>query len=373
MPLHAILVHHTLLRSCSIFIATKMMTSLVFMLFILLLALPGAQCHFLHNQVKRRSGITITRHSSSSQTNIQYNQRRHRHPSIAVPVAFLSIRGGSSDNDGNDIDDDFADFVSSFESELVDIRREAELEAEAELEELRRMLANQSMGVESEREEEEEEEEEDDDQSAADDNSSNDNSADEVKNNDTDEESSGEETKNTESDDDIPSMPDELDVSGGNEAISDGERTDEEMIGDEEEYDNVVHSEDESVEDLDEPVIEDAIINDLDDTSTKQLKSKKTKAKKSKSNKLASKSAKKSSSSSRSLLDHVEPLSEDEVEISESAVLSRTIEKEVETRPRGISGYLKSDLARALALLVATVIISIWMQRLQRQMEAQGI
>ena len=353
-----------------------MMTSLVFMLFILLLALSGVQCHFLQTQVKRRSGITITRHSSSSQTNIQYNQHRHRHPSIAVPIAFLSIRGGSSDND--DIDDDFADFVSSFESELVDIRREAELEAEAELEELRRMLANQSMGVESEREEEEEEEEEDDenddDQSAADDNSSDDNNADEVKNNDTDEESSGEETKNTESDDEIPSMPDELDVSGGDEAISDGERTDEEMIGDEEEYDNVVHSEDESVEDLDEPVNEDAIINDLDDTSKKQIKSKKTTAKKrSKSNKLASKSAKKSSSSSRSLLDHIEPLSEDEAEISESVVLTRTIEKEVETRPRGISGYLKSDLARALALLVATVIISVWMQRLQRQMEAQGI
>jgi hypothetical protein len=73
------------------------------------------------------------------------------------------------------------------------------------------------------------------------------------------------------------------------------------------------------------------------------------------------------------LLDHIEPLSEDEVEISESVVLTRTIEKEVEPRPRGISGYLKSDLARALALLVATVIISLWMQRLQRQMEAQGI
>ena len=348
------------LLACSV--AAKMiMMSQLFMLLFMLLTLPmNALCHFLHNQ--RRAGTS----SLSSQTIC--NPRR-RHLSV-LPVAFLSsIRGGSDRGDEND--DDFSDFVTSFESELVEIRREAELEAEAELEQLRTMLVGEKVYEESDKGSDNGEDAYDD--RNADEGDSK-NCTDEEDANGTDDQNSRDEQSVEEETQDASDVVDRisttlevLDKPGGDGHMSESERTDEEFVGGEEYRE--VQSDDERVEDMNESVEENVtIINDSSD-DTKQGKSKHSKAKKSKRNKPTSKSKK----PSRNLLDYnIEPLNEVEIDIDESAVLTQTIEKVVESRSRGIRSYLKSDLIRALAIFIATVIISLWMQRLQRQLEAQG-
>lgn len=57
-----------------------------------------------------------------------------------------------------------------------------------------------------------------------------------------------------------------------------------------------------------------------------------------------------------------------------STSVSMIQEKEVQSPPQtGLRYYLQTDLVRALVLFIATVVLSLWMQRLQRQMEAEGI
>jgi len=42
------------------------------------------------------------------------------------------------------------------------------------------------------------------------------------------------------------------------------------------------------------------------------------------------------------------------------------------SRSRSVTRLIRSELARALTLFIATIVVSIWMQKLQRQLEAQG-
>ncbi|KAL7444822.1 hypothetical protein ACHAXM_009456 [Skeletonema potamos] len=367
-----------------------MMASL-FMLFILLLLPLEARSHFLHNQVKRRTNNdnNINSHLLSSPHTITYNPRR-RH--LSIPVAFLSIRGGS---EGEEEEDNFSDFVSSFESELMEIRQQAEIEAEAELQKLRSLLGEQQ-GIDDYEEGDEDSDgedafinkDDDDASSTVEPKEEDDNSADEK--NDIDEESSvEEETKDvsdveddeessvqveetkdhTDDETSISPTADQSDQLEGDEGISESEKTTD-IIGSGEENDEV-HSEDKPVDNefVDSFVKEDSITT-IDDTDAKKTgKPKRSKAKKSKSNKPTSKSNK----SSSSMLDYFESMSDGKVGTVESKVLTRTVEAEVETRPRGINSFLKSDLVRALSLFIATIVVSVLMQRLQRQMEAQGL
>merc|ERR1712216_622180 len=57
----------------------------------------------------------------------------------------------------------------------------------------------------------------------------------------------------------------------------------------------------------------------------------------------------------------------------ESIMPMRTQDEVIELPQSGIWFYLRSDLGRALLLLVATIALSILTQRVQRQMEAEGI
>ncbi|KAK1744666.1 hypothetical protein QTG54_003957 [Skeletonema marinoi] len=357
-----------------------------------------ANCHFLHHQVKQRTTTTTNNNLQASYIN---NHRWH----LSIPVAFLSIRGGSSDeredkNTNNLEDDNFSvDFVSSFESELMEIRQEAELEAEAELEKLRLMLGE---------EEDDDEEESDlgsseveDDDTRADGNEEEDDNTIEPEEgnitddeqNDGDEESSvvvveeaveEEEAKDVSDVEESAGEEEETkDVSDEEERISHTAINEEDQLGDKDE--GIAGSEiaEEEIGDIKENVVEDEAVGEADDSSAKedtvsatddsdskkQGKTKRSKAKKSKSSKPTSKSKK----SSRQLLDDIGSLSEGELGTGDSVVLTRTVEIEVESRPRGISSFLKSDLVRALSLLIATIIVSVMMQRVQRQMEAQGL
>ena len=74
-----------------------MSLSILMLLFILLILPMEARCHFLHYQVKRRTqNNNNSNHlTSSSQQTVKYNPRGH----LSIPVAFLSIRGGSDEGD----------------------------------------------------------------------------------------------------------------------------------------------------------------------------------------------------------------------------------------------------------------------------------
>ncbi|KAL3826502.1 hypothetical protein ACHAXA_004339 [Cyclostephanos tholiformis] len=58
---------------------------------------------------------------------------------------IFSIRGGGDDDDKNELDDNAAylQFITSFESELAEIRREAEMEAKYEMEKLLRLFQHE--------------------------------------------------------------------------------------------------------------------------------------------------------------------------------------------------------------------------------------
>jgi len=62
-----------------------------------------------------------------------------------------------------------------------------------------------------------------------------------------------------------------------------------------------------------------------------------------------------------------------QVVMEESILLTRTEDEVMQPLQSGIFFYLRSDLGRALVLFVATVVIAIMTQRVQRQMEAEGI
>jgi hypothetical protein len=66
----------------------------------------------------------------------------------------------------------------------------------------------------------------------------------------------------------------------------------------------------------------------------------------------------------------------DELDYSNSYGLSSvsiTKQKEIQKSKTGLRYYLQTDLVRATVLFIATIVISVWLQRVQRQMEAQGI
>lgn len=309
---------------------------------------------------------------------------------ISSPLPSLySIRGGSSENDGddeyNDDDDNdtsFYDFISSFESELAEIRREAELEAENEMKKIRGLFERRDEVVDDDDDTKHEEEFIEPEYHCVTD-GPNENDQYEVVHEDSDvppEENFGaspdaEETN--ESTDDNGNVL-YVDESINRQCIKHNDEGRKES--DEELKDNTTDLQ--AIRDLISGISEsvDATmdytkkVDSSMDGSSEMIGSSSSSEKNSKSPKKKSKANKKrrkervdltveSKISKRGRVDNV----------GESVVVTRTRDsddKVTQTFQSGIWNSLRSDLGRALCLFLATIIVAILTKRLERQMEA---
>lgn len=114
---------------------------------ILVMAYVCIQCHAF----RRINHISIMPISTINNKGIL--SRFHRHKAGNTQLFIYSIRGGSDEYNNDDEEDNqynnsveqyddeyIEDFISSFEAEMADIRREAELEAENEMQKLRGLI-----------------------------------------------------------------------------------------------------------------------------------------------------------------------------------------------------------------------------------------
>ena len=381
---------------------------------VLVLASIDVQCHAFR-RIARRSTLPIsTINKSGLHSTRHLKQPRYQY------INFYSIRGGSDNNDEDqyDYDDEFTlDFIASFESELAEIRREAEREAENEMLKLRGLIERR--GVEE-------------DVDVEDDDAELNNNADAVESKENDQASSlveeEEELKNaipeeeesdtisneeinvidpteTESEEVLPSNESE-EVLPSNES---GETIDLDNDVEEEETETIMVEDDDylqyqeiteelpdesvvigdysdeesdteatpnSAELVDEPVpivVDEtiAIVDETeeDDDTVIDAKSKVSKKKKKKASKQGKKKKKKTRinvSEESKLSEHGEQV----IDLGDSVMLSKEV---AEPRQSGIMFYLRSDLGRALCLFIATIALAILTTRMQRQMEAEGI
>lgn len=360
----------------------------------------GVQCDAF-KQVKRISTLPIPSHRRGL---------RYYNP---VSSSLFSIRGGS-DSDGYDEDelgDDTYDFISSFESDLAEIRREAEIEAENEIQKLRGLI---------ERRGKEQPSENDIDGSKEDDKLENE-IVDDNNNEPTDDEllvQDAEEKLEALSDDEVTTGVIQAEVGNGEElpddATDDIEQSETEIVGNDdgkeeetvsvEDDEDLQHDEseelpvepneisddaaesdsetidsdaahvssiDESTIDLDEAADDDDVIPEI--KPKKASKKKKKSSKKGKKNKKKVKNRIKVPEESSELSDD----GSQEIDImgEESVMLTRTTHDDelTEVPLTGIWSYLRSDLGRALGLFIATMLLALITQRMQRQMEADGM
>ena len=385
---------------------------------VLVLASIDVQCHAFR-RISTRSTLPIsTINKSGLHSTRHLNKPRYQY------INFYSIRGGSdNDYDNNeedqyDYDDEFTlDFIASFESELAEIRREAEREAENEMLKLRGLIERR--GVEE-------------DVDVEDDDAELNNNVDAVESKENDQASSlveeEEELKNaipeeeesdtisneeinvidpteTESEEVLPSNESEevLPSNESEETIDlDNDVEEEEtetimvedddylqyqeiteelpdesvVIGDYSDEESDMEATPNSVELVDEtvPIVVDETIvivdeTEEDDDTVIDAKSKVSKKKKKKASKQGKKKKKKTRtnvSEESKLSEHGEQV----VDFGDSVMLSKEV---AEPRQSGIMFYLRSDLGRALCLFIATIALAILTTRMQRQMEAEGI
>jgi hypothetical protein len=323
-------------------------------------------------------------------------------PSPSLSPLLFSIRGGGSneemDDEYDENDASYYDFIASFESELAEIRREAELEAENEMKKIRGLIERRD-GVdevddddddEEEGEEEEEEEViEPDYQGGTDGSNENDNHEGidgdsdvlQVENVEAIPEEDGEQEEANESTD---LLGDRDGVLNGDDEINqqDIELEDEEDA--EEEVDEVlnddqidVHNEMDLSGDNAESVDfnEDSI--ETIDSMVDDFKSSSTRGKKPKASKKNSKAKKKKVKSRIDSAVESDTSDGGRIEVGESVLITRSTrdsdEEVAQTRQSGIWYYLRSDLGRALCLFIATIIVAILTKRLERQMAAEGV
>jgi len=338
----------------------------------------GMQCNAF-KEVKRRSALANPYH-------------RHGVKYVNSARSFIPIRGGSSENyDDDEHDETTFNFIASFESELAEIRRGAEMEAENEMKMLRGLI--EQKGVTKEEDEEEydknidgsnennnlnaaldivnaeltddgsieqetlqelpgEREIMDQVESESDKESNYDVAVETVKIDAVDDDTN-EETVEVDDEDDLQQsesdLPDDPDELSDNSVESDSEVKD--ARGDISAHDSTI----DSSENADCEVIE---------------KAKSSKKKKRKSSKKGKKKGKKRKhlSEESGLWDEGE-----DIDLGGSVTVSCDQNELTQPRESGILFYLRSDLGRALGLFVATIALAILTQRMQSQMEAEGI
>ncbi|KAL7433942.1 hypothetical protein ACHAXH_003714 [Discostella pseudostelligera] len=319
--------------------------------------------------------------------------------SSSSPLLY-SIRGGSSEQeieDENDEDDSYYDFISSFESELAEIRREAELEAENEMKKLLGLVDSSNGTVNDTNEEEEEDEEDHDGETEI---------IEPEYQGDTDGLNESDQYEGVEGGSDVPleesieARPDEEET---NESTSDNdillhsdESINQQDIGSDDE-DKVEEENDEELKDdkVDVQDERDMIVGisesvdvtvdsteplgtSMDDSTTERENigsSRKMKPKLTKKKSKAHKRKKKKVKARIDLAVESDMADGGQVDIGESLLLTRTRgndEEVAQPHQSGIWYYLRSDLGRALCLFIATIIVAILTKRLERQMEAEG-
>lgn len=374
------------------------------LMLVFLFALINVQSHSF-KQFRRRPFQPIL---TLPRGNLRLYAQRNYQP--ATPI--FSIRGGNSDEyDENEYDETIEDLVASFDSELAAIRREAEMEAENELQKLRDLMERRGdlddenkieMEYDENVDELNEEHSEDMVRSSveSDNTLSEDGSAGAVVQSDTEREEGLPEDGTTEEVDQSGIESDEGVPEEGNsdaavqaaveidEETSDGEMTEvvvQSEIGvgsssEEEtplvEDDLVVHSDESDNEATDSVAsVASSSGDDSDDNQNldakviRGIKSKQSKKKKRKS----SKKGKRVKARINYSPEESEMSDEGEIDLGDSVMLTRSQDEVAEKQETGIWFYLKSDLGRALCLFISTILLAMLTQRMQRQMEAEGI
>jgi len=308
--------------------------------------------------------------------------------------AIYFSRGGGINDGYTDTDDTFSQFIESFESELSKIRRDAEIETEIEMQKLLGLVDNSRTTYEEVERDEYDDEQEvipqyDEIEGAVERDETEE--EDEVQYPEIDQlKEKPEDTTDQRKDDsylrsneldspDLPddeediydlderTLPDKVDtlVTGDTIRINTEDAT--RSQGD----DEIVDVDNEELA-VNNATLQAAIDGLPEDGATILLpKSEHKKQRKSKSKKRkAAKSIKRHIGT-----DNSTP-AKDEVMYSnghELSTISITKENDIQTSKKGLQFYLQSDLVRAVLLFLATVAVSIWLQRVQQQMEAQGI
>lgn len=312
-----------------------------------------------------------------------------RHHITPLRKYYISARGGDISDDYGTDDNTFSHFIESFESELSEIRREAEIEAELEMQKLLGLVDRSSIRDEDVTEKEiyvdeeqsklheavHDESEEGNieigglDAQATDEMENREEIIDEYGIDDRENESdlSGNEQDASESV--LPIDEEEtydLDE-GSNEDVTVSMAEENVISLDEEHHLRTGKDISQDIAETDPPQSVDTNldVSDVDTVTKVKLK----KQKKSKSKKTRASKAKTSKINNESLTGE-----HDEHAHSHGlSNVSVTKQKDVETTKSGLQFYLQSDLVRAVLLFIATIAVSIWLQRLQKQMEAAGI
>jgi len=271
---------------------------------------------------------------------------RHRHhvsyPRLRVDRRYILVRGGSVDIDDPDEsgDDDYAQgFISSFESELAEIRKEAERDAESELLKLLDLI--QRRGVE-------EDDYDGDDATALEDNS------DDVEDGDGVIEGDSETVMDQSFADDVTSPTTSVSITetsaspGGQESdVSSG--NDERVLFPEANLFVGLDEDDETEPPGPQPSdSSDSVKAELEDS--KENKAKRRKKGKSKSSKKMKKRKQES--------------------VSVTATTTLLDGEQIKQR-KGVMFYLRSDVGRALTLFIATVILALLTKHMERQMNEE--
>jgi hypothetical protein len=306
--------------------------------------------------------------------------KRRFAPARSFPIDHLgpftnyhfTLRGGDISSGREEIGGTFSQFIESFESELSEIRREAEIEAEIEMQKLLGLVDRTGKMYDDDMEETPDDNEEIDtyDELLEDVN-------DDVQHEEDVKDSTTEEVDESELSVNEQDTPSE---SMMEEGMSESLQQDEDDTYDLDEQDAMPLSASDVAEVIDtgEEEVKLAISEDNNvesdlktgisveniETEIKPKKKRKSKSKKT----IATKSSKAGTMRSSSEL-----IDQHSIDGDACTTSSVSIPKEKPIQSRGLRHYTQTDLVRAVFLFIATVVISIWLQRVQRQMEAQGI
>ncbi|KAL3792269.1 hypothetical protein ACHAW5_001095 [Stephanodiscus triporus] len=286
-------------------------------------------------------------------------RKRHRQ--------VFSIRGGDDDNDENKIDDNAAylEFIASFESELAEIRREAEIEAENEMRKLLGFFERRG-GVEDENVVTPEYKQDTIDDGNESDSTIIDASREVL----IDETSEHIDPSEIESDEVLPKNGDTIDqpdIESGSEDEKNKTLRDN-GIG----LDGATFKVSDSAPESDDAVTDAGEVSGtrIVDSTTNMIAKSKVKGR-IKQKKMKSKMGKKKVKEMRNFYEDMESSGDwGRVDFGDSMILTRTKTDDVApSLQSGIWVFLRSDLGRALGLFIATVLLAIITTRLQRQME----
>lgn len=313
------------------------------------------QCHAF--QRSQRSALII---SPFLEGDLHLRTRkRHRQ--------LFSIRGGGDDNDENELDDNAAylEFIASFESELAEIRREAEIEAENEMRKLLGLFERRG-GVEDENEVTPVYKQDTIDDGNESEPTDIDVSREEL----IDETSEHIDPSEIKSDEVLPKDGDTIDQPDIESGSEDGK--------DKKLHDNGIGLDDatfivsDSTPESDDAATDAGEVPGTRIVDSTTIMSAKSKVKgRIKQKKLKSKMGKKKVKEMRNVYEDMESSDDwDHVDLGDSIMLTRTKTDDVApSLQSGIWVFLRSDLGRALGLFIATVLLAIITTRLQRQME----